>query len=99
MGCIAYLYCISVLHIFIAYISVLHIFIAYLYCISVLHIFVAYLCCISVLHICIAYLCCKMQKSEKALRFSLKNNRKVALLMETLVVFLENAKNVENIFF
>merc|ERR1712139_457534 len=40
--CVAYLYCISVLHIFI-YISGSHIFIAYLYCISVLHIVIAHL--------------------------------------------------------
>ena len=66
---IAYLHCLSYLHIFITYlccISLLHIFIAYLYYTFVLHILVAYLYCIfieylyclSLLHICIAYLCC-----------------------------------------
>ena len=49
--CIAYICCISVLHIFMC-IYVSHIFIAYLYCTY------AYLYCFSPLHICIANMYC-----------------------------------------
>ena len=68
---IAYLYCISLKHIYMEdsrllgvvlvclyRISLLHIFIAYLYCIASLHLFIAYLYCISLLHIFKAYLYC-----------------------------------------
>ena len=54
----SYLYCIYLLHIFIAYlhrISSSHIFIAYLHCISLLHIFIAYRHCISSLHIFVVW--------------------------------------------
>ena len=98
---IACLYCISLLHVVIAYLcckSVLHMCVAYLYCISVLHSRTAYLCCISVLHICIAYLyrisvlhiCIAYLYCISVLHifmFCIQIHRKLALLMNILLVF------------
>ena len=88
---------------FIAYlrcISSLHIFIAYLHCISALHIFTAYLHCIYSLHLhCISSLLIfnaqLRRKVLKTITYFSKINRRVTILMKVLVVFYQKRKSLQ----
>ena len=90
---------------FIAYlrcISSLHIFIAYLHCISALHIFTAYLHCIYSLHLhCISSLLIfnaqLRRKVLKTITYFSKINRRVTILMKVLVVFYQKRKSLQKL--